>query len=117
MFFAQFLPKLESDLVSTLPQLEHDHLTRHDARGMNLYLKENSCVITVGYLLIFCQRSKISFKPLEEVTSGLWVVRPSLTATAAPELPAGVWPLLGHLPPGCLLLMPGTQRGGGRALQ
>ena len=30
MFPAEFLPELKSYLVATLPQLEHDHLTRHD---------------------------------------------------------------------------------------
>ena len=57
----------------------------------------------------------MSFEPFEEVTSGLWVIRSSLAPAATPELSASVGPLLGHLPPERLLLMPGTQGGGGRA--
>ena len=30
VFPAELLPELEANLVATLPQLEHDHLTRHD---------------------------------------------------------------------------------------
>lgn len=30
MFFAELLPEFEPDLISALPQLEHDHLTGHD---------------------------------------------------------------------------------------
>ena len=29
VFPAELLPELESNLVAALPQLEHDHLTRH----------------------------------------------------------------------------------------
>merc|ERR1719167_1438955 len=31
MLLAELLPELESDLIATLPQLEHHHLTRHVA--------------------------------------------------------------------------------------
>ena len=55
------------------------------------------------------------FEPFEEVTSGLWVICSSLSPAAAPELSASVGPLLGHLPLERLLLVPGTQGGGGRA--
>ena len=57
----------------------------------------------------------MSFEPFEEVTSGLWVICPSLASAATPELSASVGPLLGHLPLERLLLMPGTQGGLGQA--
>ena len=52
MFFAQFLPKLKSYLVSALPQLEHDHLTRHGARVINLSARELICYHSLVDILI-----------------------------------------------------------------
>ena len=35
---AQLLPELEANLVTALPQLEHDHLTRHDVSTLGEFL-------------------------------------------------------------------------------
>ena len=38
VFPAQLLPELEANLVAALPQLEHDHLTRHDCSALGKLL-------------------------------------------------------------------------------
>ena len=58
MFFAQFLPKLKTYLVSALPQLEHDHLTRHDARVMNFSARELICYHSLVDIPILTESEK-----------------------------------------------------------
>ena len=58
MFFAQFLPELKTYLVSALPILEHDHLTRHDARVMNFSTRELICYHSLVDIFLFCQSEK-----------------------------------------------------------
>ena len=58
MFFAQFLPELKTYLVSALPQLEHDHLTRHDARVMNFSTRELICYHSLVDIPILTESEK-----------------------------------------------------------